>query len=122
MPIPWAAVGKAAGLAGTAFGLADQGKKVGVNRTVKRNLAELFRENFVSADGRLRPAVFEARAAGLRFIRSAELTKDWSGNEYYLVRIIAEDKPGDHPDRVRRLGFFPASMKIGFPPIWSEAY
>ena len=113
---------KVLGVVGAAAGVADQGKRMGSDRAVRRNLADLFRENFVTADGSLRPGFVEAKAAGLRFVRSTDTVKDWSGSEYYLVRVINDAKPGDDPDHVRRMGYFPRTKKIGFPPTWLENY
>lgn len=115
-------IAKLVTLAGTAVGVADQGKKIGANRSVRKNLADLFRENFLTADGSIRPGVVEVECAGLRFVRERNLVKDWSGGEYLLVRIINDAKLGDDPERVRRMGYFPKSKKIGFPPAWLETY
>lgn len=122
MPVPWGPIGRAIGTVGGLIGVADHGAKIGAKRKVRQNLAELFREHFLADNGTLREDRLEAECAGLKFVRSCELTKDWSGAEYYLVRIVNESKMGDDPDRVRKMGYFPKSGKIGFPPSWAESY
>lgn len=140
VPIPWATAAKALGAAGskagkalgpvgavvgvvgTATSVAGHAGKMNESRKIRKNLCELFREHFLTQDGLLREGVVEVECAGLTFTREAELRKDWSGSEYYAVRVVNNSKTGDHPERVRRFGYFPNSKKVGWPPTYMEWY
>ena len=129
VPIPWATTGKAlgtvgkvVGVAGTAVGLASYAEKINESRKIRKNLCELFREHFLAQDALLPEGVVEVKCAGLTFSREAELRKDWSGSEYYAVRVVNNSKTGDDPERVHRFRYFPNSEKIRWPPIYTERY
>ncbi|EIV94366.1 hypothetical protein [Frankia sp. QA3] len=113
---------KALGLTITVANVVGQSAKIGEKRKINRNLAELFRENFLLPDGSLHERVLEVECAGLRLVRATVLTRRRTGQEYYLVRVVNDAKSGDDPTRVRRFGFFPKSGKIGFPPAWLEIH